>query len=250
VFLFWTLATLLVSVLPVSADNVAVGVKAGDWMKYGEISVTWWSSSIGPAPQHLVDLNNTEWIKIEVQNVLETKATAMKTKRFKNGTEKTETPTWNITSLWWNPENVFIIEANLSKGNSTHIYTARTILKVTNTVSRKYAGATREVNHINTTVSGVSWGLVVDAYWDKTTGILCELHATEGAVLPGRYSNATLNMTILDTNLWQPSPIWMEPWFWVITLVIVAAVAVPAIWVWRRRKMPPHKEEAVSAPSL
>ena len=247
-FLFETLATLLVSVLPLSANNVAVGVKAGDWVKYGEISVTWWSPSPKRVPQHLVDLNNTEWIRVEVQSVLETNVTAMKTSHLENGTEKTETLTWNITNLTWGTLNVFIIEANLSEGDSI----TRERLSLTDTVSRKYAGAIRGVNQMNDTFSKHKYSASdVDAYWDKMTGVLCELGETEfiGHPLLG-ITNTTTRMKIIETNLWQPTPIWTESWFWVITAVIVAAVAVPAIWVWRRRKVPRHKEEAVSAPTL
>jgi hypothetical protein len=258
------LLTLLVSIMPVSAANGAVGVKAGDWAKYGEISVNWVSFSSEPTPQFAVDLNDIEWIKIEVQNVSDTKVTAMETKHFKDETERIETRVWNIVNLRWGcipAINVFVIQANLSEGDLTHvkpygsyIQTANgtidvsPILKVTDTVSRKYAGATREINHINASAHGKGgWGLGVDAYWDKTTGILCELREITGSALSG---SRTTTMKIIETNLWQPTPIYVEPSFWIALVVIVAAVAVPAIWVWRRRKVALHKEEAVSAPTL
>lgn len=251
VFLLAALATLLVSGMPISAGYSVVGVEAGDWVKYGEISVTCWSSPPWPAEQYLVDLNNTEWIMVEVQSVLETNVTAMKTRHLENGTEKTETLTWNITNFtWgvlWGRLNFFIIEANLSKGDPISVVSS---LSLTGTVSRKYAGATREVNQMNTTFLLDHRPLVyVDVYWDKTTGILCELHEVRIVVWPDEEMGATTTMKMIETNLWQPTPIWTEPWFWVITAVIVAAVAGPAIWVWRRRKMPPPKEGAVSAPT-
>ena len=253
VFLFVTLATLLVSIMPVSADNVAVGVQAGDWAKYGEISVTWWSSEAKPTPQLLVDWNNTEWVKIEVQSVSGTNITAVQTNHFKNGTENTETHTWNMTdrtrflhSLWYAPD-LFVIEANLSNGDLIKIES----LTLTDTVSLKYAGRTREVNQMNTTFAqGHEIIVTVNAYWDKTTGILCELNETRLGALPGRFSRTSMTTKIIATNLWAPTPFWTEPLFWVITAVIIAAVAGPAIWVWRRRKVALHKEEAVSAPTL
>jgi len=55
-----------------------------------EISVKYESDPPGPASQSIVDWNNTEWIEIEVQSVLETSITAMQTRHFKNGTEKTK----------------------------------------------------------------------------------------------------------------------------------------------------------------
>ena len=242
------LLTLLVSIMPVSAGNGAVGVKAGDWAKYGEISVKWVLYQSKPTPQSLVDRNSTERIKIEVQSVSGTNITAVQTNHFKNGTENTETHTWNMTdntrflhTPWYVPD-IFVIEANLSNGDPINIES----LTLTDTVSLKYAGRTREVNQMNTTFAQGHIGVTVNAYWDKTTGILCELNETRQS----SYGVVTTTMKIIETNLWAPSPIWAESWFWVITLVIVVAVAGPAIWLWRRRKVALHKEEAVSAPIL
>lgn len=252
VFFFGALATLLVSVLPVSANNVAVGVQAGDWAKYGEISVKYQSDPPEPPPRSLVDFNNTEWIMVEVQNVFETNITAIITTHLKNQTEKTETLTWNITdrtrfwqNLWYKPD-LCVIEANLSKGDLINMES----LRITETMSLKYASRTREVNRLNKTfLQGKSIVVTADAYWDKTTGILCELNEVRIVGMPGLGIFITTTMKIAETNLWKPSSIWTESLLWLIAGVVVAAIAVSAIWVWRRRKVALHKEEAVSAPT-
>jgi len=230
------LLTLLVSIMPVSAGNGAVGVQAGDWAKYGEISVKYESDPPVPASQSVVDLNNTEWVKIEVQSVSGTNITAVQTNHFKNGTENTETHTWNMTdntrilhSPWYVPD-IFVIEANLSNGDLINIES----LKLTDTVSLKYAGRTREVNQMNTTFAqGVSILGTLNAYWDKTTGILCEHNETR---IGAQIGALTTTMKIIATNLWQPTPFWTEPLFWVIIGVIIVAVTASGILIWQRRK--------------
>jgi len=88
---------------------------------------------------------------------------------------------------------------------------------------------------------------MVDAYRDKTTGILCELHEVMGSNLAEEGGAFTTKMKNIATNLWQPTPIWVEPSFRIALVVIVAAVAVPAIWVWRRKKTPSLERKGVSA---
>jgi len=233
------LLTLLVSIMPVSAGNGAVGVKSGDWAKYGEISLNWVSFSSESTPQYVVDWNSTEWIEIEVQSVYGTNITAVQTNHLKNGTENTETHTWNMTDNTrflppplYTPD-IFVIEANLSKGDPINIES----LTLTDTVSRKYAGRTREVNQMNTTFwQGMHVGVTVNAYWNKTTGILCEHNETRINPLPGHACRLTTTMKIIETNLWQPTPFWTEPLFWVIIDVIIVVVTASGILIWQRRK--------------
>jgi hypothetical protein len=230
------LLTLLVSIMPVSAGNGAVGVKAGDWAKYGEISVKWVLFQSKPTPQSLVDWNSTEWVKIEVQSVSGTNINAVQTNHFKNGTENTETHTWNMTdrtrflhSPRYAPD-IFVIEANLSNGDLINIES----LTLTDTVSRKYAGRIREVNQMNTTFGqGHEIIVTVNAYWDKTTGILCELNETRVGV---GAAVLTTTMKIIETNLWQRTPFWTESLFWVTVGVIIVAVTASGILIWQRRK--------------
>ena len=203
------------------------------------------SFSSEPTSQFVVDLNSTEWVKIEVQSVSGTNITAVQTNHFKNGTENTETHTWNITDLFWRRFNVFIIEANLSEDDPINVVPYRSSpwpepsLALTDTVSRRYAGAIREVNRMNDTFSKGKYAASdVDAYWDKMTGVLCELGETEFIGIPPLdwITNTTTRMKIIATNLWQPTPFWTEPLFWVIIGVIIVAVTASGILIWQRRK--------------
>jgi hypothetical protein len=111
--------------------------------------------------------------------------------------------------------------------------------KINETVSRTYAGAAREINHlnfmVNTTVSNVTTITTYDLYWDKATGVLCEqaIEQTIENQTAGYVTSWSKSFKILETNLWGAgTPIWI----YAVVIVIIIAVAGSAIYIFKIRK--------------
>jgi len=235
-----TLTILLFSMMLVPTGFAKAGVKKGDWVEYSEFSPYLWEFEWDP-PKYWPE-NNTEWIKMDVQSVADDNVEVKLTIHLENGTEKTKTDSGDITAGSGNL-SLFIIEANLGV-NDTIPWTTKEVTRtseerkkpsINGTVSRSYAGTNREVNYVNTTYTVQAFGVTLEAYWDKATGILCEmsLSLTWEVFIP---RNASLSLKMTDTNMFAPPPIWTEWWFWTIIAVIVIAAAVSGILIWRRRK--------------
>ena len=56
----------------VHAKNYTVGVKAGDWVKYGQFTVTWTGN--GTEPSSVTDAKKIDWLRIDVVSVAGTTA--------------------------------------------------------------------------------------------------------------------------------------------------------------------------------
>jgi len=220
------------------------GVTAGKWAKYGEINVTWSSNDPNmQQPSDLTDMQNTEWTKNTIQTVSDTNVTFLSLIHFKNGTEHTKTFGVDIESGEGNGTLMF-----LSKGLSLNdsVYTSTLYpsppyyeWRINETVSRKYAGASRKTNHLtlvaNTTVMNVSTITTYNLYWDKATGVLCEqmVEQTIENQTTGYVTSWSTSFKILKTNLWGVgTPIWI----YAVVIVVIVAVAGSAIYIFKIRK--------------
>jgi peptide/nickel transport system substrate-binding protein len=222
-----------------------VGVRAGKWTKYGEINVTWSSSDPNmQQPSNLTDMQNTEWIKNTIQTVSGTSVTFQSLIHFKKGTEQTKNLGVDIESGEGNGTLLFLSK-NLSLNDS--IYTSAFYPSppyyewgINETVSRKYAGATRKTNHlnlvVNTTIANVSTTITTyNLYWDKATGALCEqmVKQTIENQTTGYITSWSTSFKITETNLWGAgTPIWI----YAVAIIIVVAVAGSAIYFFKIRK--------------
>jgi len=56
---------LLTTVIPILATDYTVGVKVGDWLKYGEINISW--TGTGTEPSYITEAKKIDWIKLEVK---------------------------------------------------------------------------------------------------------------------------------------------------------------------------------------
>lgn len=209
---------LLISTAPAYA---AIGVKEGDWAKY-QIEAD--------IPEEIPGYEEFgEWIKLEVESISDTSVTLKATMHYKNGTEHEES---GIEATG------FIIEADLGEGDPVLAPMWGMPLYINGSKRQTYAGASREVNYVDIDLEEMGMTMDFEAYWDKATGILCEMLMSMSGELLGETVEMSMSFKMTETNLWAPS-VWMQWWFWLIIVVIIIAI-VGAVVLLRRKPAPPE----------
>ena len=207
-----SLIMLTFSAMNASAQHT-VGVKAGDWAGYGVVSLEYASNMPGyeEPPAYM----NMSWMSMEILGVNNGNVTARSTMIYKNGTEETYVMSGNVTSGAGNL-SVGIIPSNLGTGDEIPAnltwYTEQPLrLSINGTVTRKYAGAHREVNYVNISQPIISHNVTLGTqnitfYWDKETGFMCEQGYSYAMSYEVNMTHYYYNMSMLwrmtATNLW------------------------------------------------
>jgi hypothetical protein len=195
------------------APEIVVGVKAGDWVGYGDISFEYASNMPGyeePSPE--LDMS---WNDMEILDVQDSNVTVRSNVIYKNGTEETYTY-WGDVATGEGDPSIGLIPSNLSVGdeipaNLTYYTEEPLKLFINGTVTRSYAGANREVNYVNITypiiygnITHGAWNM--SFYWDKKTGIMCEEVVSYRMSYTDNETYYYMNMSILwrmtATNMW------------------------------------------------
>lgn len=240
----------IISLLAVSSfpAEATVGVKSGDWAKY---SFSWsWQSTFEGLPESS-DLKSIEWVRFEVESVFENDVTANVTNHFENGTETSSILSGNILTQTGNLAMMFI-QAELEQGDSIRVATSGTgstaTFTIDETVSRDYVGVTREVNYLNVSFSSAGNVIHIFGYWDKATGVVCEIEETVFYHYGQEKTTYTMSLTLTDTNLWGLSPIWVQWWFWA-AIVVIAVVVVVSFFFIRKHRRRTVVEAETSEPS-
>jgi len=178
-----------------SATEYEVGVKVGDWMKYGNFV------GVGPGTEVI---NQSDWSKIEVVAVSGTNVTFLRSGKFKNGSDfQEEGIAIDVEKGAMNGTVVgpsIVIAANLQEGD---ILPGQPIqgappFTINRTETRNYLGISRSVNILNVTQSvlGVDYQSVM--IWDRVSGMLLEMSLmTEPYVMKMSYN-------VIDTNIFAP----------------------------------------------
>lgn len=243
--IIWLLfATFLLTISNFPAKAV-VGVQSGDWVKYS-VDVSWQSTITSiPEPSGLM---NTEWVRYEVKNVVGNDVTANVTTHFKDETETSTILTGDIYTQTGDLAVMFV-PGEIKQGDNISVWTAYmgspTIFSINETVLRNYIGTTREVNHLNVSFSVDILDLQLVGYWDKPTGVACEITVTVSASYLGDFMFASISHTLTETNLWGLSPIWVKCWFWVAVVAVLVVIVVSLVFI-RKRKMRPIDETETS----
>jgi hypothetical protein len=221
----------------------AVGVKAGDWIKY-DYTVT------GAPPGTPIPT----WMKVEILSVEGTTATVRLTMHMSDGTEGNETLTLDVArTLVYGTGGTFdtffgfgfVIPANSTVGGD-YIYiillTPEFMLgkQIDGETTNTYAGASRIVVYATFSYIGGRYGnRPLKYYWDKQTGVMVEASAT--------LDSMTVTAKATETNMWQAAPFGLpiEPIYLYVLVALVIIIAVGAtVFLMRRKKKPP--EEAKS----
>jgi len=173
IFLCLTVA----STMLVNAETSVVGVSQGDTFEYDIVS-HWNSAFTDTVPAELIELNQTEWIRITVTEVSGSLITTQVTTHYHNGTETNTDSTCDTDTGDLTGEGPPFIGTNLDKNDLVNP-AASEPWYINETVTRNYKDGPRETNHLRLQDTEVSetvgeFTQIFDYYFDKSTGALVE----------------------------------------------------------------------------
>jgi len=209
----WLEWKLVVTALEVLPQRYTVGVKAGDWAAYSDISFEWSSNDTDQEPPSQL---NMSWTAMEVLDVQNSNVTARVDTILKNGTED-ELVGWVNVATGEGMMSMSFIPSNLSVGDRipgrlTWPTMEPLKLFINGTVTRSYAGAYRKVNFANITYpivyGNTTYGTSkISLYWDQKTGFLCEeimsYEMSYSINSTKYYANMSIMCRMTATNMWQ-----------------------------------------------
>jgi hypothetical protein len=171
------------------------GVTSGAWAKYA-MNYTWSSTDqLAQTPAQIETLKNIQWTKLEVKNVTNTQIQISQTNHYKNGTD---VPLQIISGDLKSNFLVFLIPGNFNKGDIIPDFSA-----ILGKTDKTYAGALRTVVFANYSLSYFGINVTETFYWDRVTGIICEMNAVTSASLGDDVETITTTMKLYETSLWK-----------------------------------------------
>jgi len=229
--------------------GTVVGVEVGDWVRYGNIEVTWDSTLVEPEPE-LIELNNTIWFEHRVTEILiDTVIVFERTTKFKNDSESRAVFHLDIYNGDGN-DTLMFVSSELNTNDPVY-QGAQILFWVNETIQRIHAGVIREVNHVflrdvqpTEEQPAALLDLSVDYFWDRATGVLAA--RTGAGIYLDQSGNtlATWSMAeeVVDTNLWSPpepddDDEAGEPPYTIIVLVAIVLIIIVMAWrMWPRKR--------------
>jgi hypothetical protein len=222
-------------VVPVTCQEVTVGVAEGDWFTYlcdleieGNLSLLVTEYDLNLYAD-LQSWNETEWERREVMAVSGTLITFNVTTHYVNGSETAETVDFNMTSS----DDFWVIGANLEVGEQVGVMGIGT-LYIEETNMWQCDGETREVNEVDWYPAQDDF--VHKRWWDKQTGVLVKYEFEFWQIhldIPNYYISLRGLYILSDTNLWVVGSEF--PSATAMALVFVAVIV--CVDVYRRRKL-------------
>jgi hypothetical protein len=209
----WLEWKLVVTALEVLPQRYSVGVKAGDWVAYGDVSFEWSSNDTDQEPPSQL---NMSWTTMKVLDVQNSNVTARVDTILKNGTED-ELVGWVNVATGEGAMSMSFIPSNLTAGDRipgrlTWPTMEPLKLFINGTITRSYAGAYRKVNFVNITYpivyGNTTYGASkISLYWDQKTGFLCEeimsYELSYSINSTNYYANMSISCRMTATNMWQ-----------------------------------------------
>lgn len=243
------LAILLVAVFApalVHAKDYTVGVKAGDWVKYGQITVTWTGN--GTEPSYVTDEKKVDWVRVDVLSVVGTTASLNLTSHYNNGTQTSSSQNTDVQSGGFMGME-FLIASNLTMGDPLSSQTPEPTINQTSTSF--YAGANRNVNMIDFISSYQGVQSETKIYWDQNTGIMVELYLNQPTDSTNPGTSLAVSLKATETNLWSANTLDLiqNNLIYIIAGIAVIIVIVAATIVLRRRKPPSPQQPPLQPPS-
>jgi hypothetical protein len=210
-----------VIVFPVFALEYNPGVKAGQYVKYGNFV------GIGNGVE---SFNDYSWSKLEVTAVSGKDITLLSTGQLKGGAAilgNGTTEIWNIETGTQNgtPNTQGpIIAANLNQGDAIP---PDNTYSVNRTENRVYLGVSRSVNILETAVSTPDYSTSLTYVYDRSSGILLASSVETTQNQP--QSTSTYSYSITETNLFGQTSFVGLPLVFVIAVIAIIAVIVVAV---------------------
>ena len=226
----------------VHAKDYTVGVKAGDWIKYGQITITWTGN--GTEPSYITDAKKLDWVRLDVLSVEGTTASLNITAHYNNGTEMFQDFDADVQSS--STGGMYLLASNLTAGDPLTPETPATTIN--QTVTKMYAGANRNVNIIDAQSSYRAYPSEYKIYWDQNTGIMVEQYTNQTDLTnPSSYEEVSLKAT--ETNLWSANTLDLIQNNLIYIIAGTAAIVVViAVAVFLRRRKPPSPQQPIPPP--
>lgn len=229
------------------AQTGSPGVEGGDYFTFS-INTHWnTTNSSHTVPEYLVENNNTKWYNVSVSYVSGANVTATNTWEYNNGTtgnSRVEMEVNNGTvyfAIQGLPAFQGFFPADLNMGDPIRPL-ANNPVRVNETVTREYAGVSREVNVVTfsyqvTDYSNSSIGdETLTFYIDKATGVLVErIDYTEFPDQTG-----SLEWKLTETNVWGTSTQPMSLLETVAIIAVIAIIVVIVMYLLRGRRQRRH----------
>lgn len=227
----------------IHAKDYTVGVKAGDWVKYGQITITWTGN--GTEPSYITDAKKLDWVRIDVLSVAGTTASLNVTAHYNNGTQTFQSSDANVQS-GGSMGMAYLVASNLTAGDPLTPQTPETTIN--QTVTRLYAGANRNVNIIDSKSSYIGYLSEYKIYWDQNTGIMVEHYTNQTDYTnPSVYFELSIKAT--ETNLWSGNALDLIQNNLIYIIAGTAAIiVVVAVAIVLRRRKPPTPQQPLPPP--
>lgn len=243
IFLMFFFTSLVVAASVTASPTRTVGVNPGDWIKFGDITVTWSSNDPNASKvwygMDLEMYNQTEWVTVEITQVSGTNVTIQSVQHFKNGTEETSGGWIDVDTGDGVNATSMLISANLNENDAMYTSGDYSTWFINETITRTYPDGVRETNHINMTYAynytippdiEVDYFYSMNFYWDRATGILVEdtfeIRNQTGAYL----TTWSMDFTITESNVWVIPEF---PSFLILSLFMIATLLT--VIVYRRK---------------
>jgi hypothetical protein len=172
-------------------------VSPGDWAKY-TMDGTWHSTDPSATePDQIKQQRDVEWMKIEIQEVYGPQITLSQTYLYENGTETRQKPVSGNMNYQF---LTYIVPSDIEKGGSIPgSYVPFNVHEVQGT----YAGMERDLTYGNLTLSFFGMNATIKAYWDRSTGVLCEMNTTITMQWGDDLTTQSSWTRMTETNLWK-----------------------------------------------
>ena len=196
------------------------------------------------------DANNTDWMKMEVTDVSGKNVTLHMTAQYKNGTAANAMGlNVNVETGWSNQsgtyDTFFLIAGNLQEGDTLPgLDMGFGAMKINNTETRTYAGASRSVSIVNTTMSVPS---VMDYsfifVYDQASGMLLEMNMSI-VYITMPTANMSVSFSVIDASFFTSGDTgWLQDnMLYIVAIIIIVIVVIGATIVLSRKKKPPVTE--------
>ena len=165
------------STLIIHAMTSVVGVSQGNIFEYDPV-IEWNSVFVEEAPADLIELNQTESIRVTITEVSGSLILANVSTYYQNGTQKDVEATCDVETGESSEELPPFIGANLEKNDLVNLGASEPFY-INETLTRNYLDGPRETNHLILNYSDVAapageYIEIYEYYFDKSTGVVVE----------------------------------------------------------------------------